>query len=326
MTERLEGHFSVEESARTVRQYRYAVERMMRILAGWIALTPELSAKLLLGRHVWDNAQHADGWGRRLPELRAQAHMSEPSSQAFVAFMDLLESAEMPHQTVERLVGVYRVLKPHLLAVYEAHVAQANPVYEPPTRRILLRCIEDERRHIVAGETVLRHLFSTPALEERAAEWRARLEERLVAAGGVTGAGMPPAVALPDPAAAELSDDAREFIRLESVGREWPMPDDLRSALAALGKALMAGDDAGIRRGLLPECAWDPAHAVRLAGAGFESHAVVAFSKLGHHRLAKLRLEGPQGAVTLISRWVRAEGGWRASVLELAAFELAQPA
>ena len=48
----LEGHFSADESARLCRNYRYACERMTRIMAGWIALTPELSAKLLLGRHV----------------------------------------------------------------------------------------------------------------------------------------------------------------------------------------------------------------------------------------------------------------------------------
>lgn len=34
----------------------------MRTLAGWIALTPELPAKLLLGRQVWDYAQRADLW------------------------------------------------------------------------------------------------------------------------------------------------------------------------------------------------------------------------------------------------------------------------
>ncbi len=45
----------------------------MRVLGGWIALTPELPAKLLFGRHVWDCAQHADAWGRRLPELRSPA-------------------------------------------------------------------------------------------------------------------------------------------------------------------------------------------------------------------------------------------------------------
>jgi hypothetical protein len=50
----LEGTFSAEHSARLLRNYRYVVERTMRALGGWIALTPELSAKLLMGRHVWD--------------------------------------------------------------------------------------------------------------------------------------------------------------------------------------------------------------------------------------------------------------------------------
>ena len=84
----LRGEFSVAASAARVRQYRYVEERLMRLLGGWIALTPELQAKLLLGRHVWDCAQHADLWGRRLPELRAHAHASEPSSPAFVRFVD----------------------------------------------------------------------------------------------------------------------------------------------------------------------------------------------------------------------------------------------
>lgn len=152
MTHSLEGHYSVEQSARLIRNYRYAAERMTRLLGGWLALTPEVSAKLLMGRHVWDNAQHADLFGRRLPELRAPAQVSEPSGPVFVAFMEALESPETPELTVERLVGVYRVLKPHLLAVYEQHLGAANTVYEPPTCRILARCIEDElaRAHVAS--------------------------------------------------------------------------------------------------------------------------------------------------------------------------------
>lgn len=326
MTHPLQGQHGVEESARLARNYRYAVERMMRILAGWIALTPELPAKLLLGRHVWDNAQHADAWGWRLPELRAHAQVSEPSSPAFAAFMDALESPEAPHQTVERLTGVYRVLKPHLLALYAQHLRRANPVYEPPTRRILLRCIEDERRHVAAGETILHYLVTTPALDERARAWREKLEGLLAAAGGVTGDGLPapaPAAAAPE---GELSDDAREFIRLAELGREWPVPDDLRAALGSLGDALLAGDAQGIRRWLLPGCPWDETSAERLATAGFKRHRIVAFAKLGGQRLVKLRLEGVHGTVTFISRWVPGDDGWRAAVLELASFELAHPA
>jgi hypothetical protein len=76
----LDGTYSVDHSARLIRHYRYAVERMMRVMGGWLALTPEISAKLLMGRHVWDNAQHADALGRRLPELRAHGQESAPSN------------------------------------------------------------------------------------------------------------------------------------------------------------------------------------------------------------------------------------------------------
>src|SRR3989442_13001972 len=138
----------------------------MRALGGWLALTPAPPANLLMGRHVWDLAQHCDPLGRPLPELRPLAHVSEAANPAVAAFMDCLEEPEGPDQTVERLVGVYSVLNPHLLATYRDHLSRANSVYEPPTRRILVRCIDDEERHIAAGDTIRRHLASTPPAKE----------------------------------------------------------------------------------------------------------------------------------------------------------------
>ncbi|MGH7319732.1 MAG: hypothetical protein ACRELA_08920, partial [Candidatus Rokuibacteriota bacterium] len=184
----LAGHLSVEAAARRVRHYRYAEERVMRTLAGWIALTPELSAKLLLGRQVWDCAQHADLWGRRLPELRAPAQVSEPPNAAFVHFMDRLEGREAWDDTVERLTGVYRVLKPHLVESYAEHLARANPVYEPPTRRILERCLAEERQHVADGVPLLEALADTPGRRARVTAWETELRELLTAAGGVAGA------------------------------------------------------------------------------------------------------------------------------------------
>ncbi|MGH7268532.1 MAG: hypothetical protein ACREMB_27245 [Candidatus Rokuibacteriota bacterium] len=183
----LAGHLGVEATARRIRGYRFAEERMMRCLAGWIALTPELPAKLLMGRQVWDCAQHADLWGRRLPELRAPAHVSEPPNDAFVRFMDALESREAWGETLERLTGVYRVLKPHLTEVYGAHLARANPVYEPPTRRILERCLGDERQHVAEGSRLLESLADTEARRARVAAWETELGGMLAAAGGVGG-------------------------------------------------------------------------------------------------------------------------------------------
>ncbi len=324
----LEGRFSVDHSARLLRNYRYAVERALRALGGWIALTPEISAKLLMGRHVWDLAQHADAFGKRLPELRAHAQVSEPANPGFTAFMDALEEPEAPEQTVERLVGVYRVLKPHLLATYRDHLGRANAVYEPPTRRILDRCIEDEARHIAAGETILRHLAGTPALSERATVWQGRLEGLLASAGGVTGEGL--AAASPAPTTArkppELDDDAREWIRLERSVVAWPIPDELRAALGSFGDALLARDAAAARRWLAAGVAWDAGVESSLYAVKPAAHRVVAFARLGHHRLVKLSFEGTDGTVTLLTRWAPGDGGWRVAALEVARVDTARPA
>ncbi len=319
----LEGHFSADDSARLCRNYRYACERMTRIMAGWIALTPELSAKLLLGRHVWDNAQHTDAWGRRLPELRAHAQESAPPNDDFVAFMDAIEAPEERGRTAERLAGIYRVLKPHLLAVYEEHRRHANPVYEPPTCRILERCIEDERRHIAAGDTIIRHLAAIPESQSRVAAWQAKLESLLGAAHGVTGAGLPPATARPS-GDVPLSDDAREFISLERAGQKWAIPEDLESGMRAFGDALVAADADALRLFLATDP--DVATLQALKGSGAARYFVVAFAKLGRHRIVKYRLEGRNRAATVNARWEQSERGWRVGAVDLVKVEQGQPA
>jgi 1,2-phenylacetyl-CoA epoxidase catalytic subunit len=185
----LAGSLSVEANARRVRRYRYAEERLLRMMAGWIALTPELPAKLLLGRQVWDCAQHADLWGKRLPELRAPGQVSESPGESFAHLLDAIESRDTWDETIERLTGVYRIVKPHLVDVYAAHLAVANAVYEPPTRRILERCLADERRHLADGESVLGGLVRTEADRLRVSRWERELQVRLVESGGIAGPG-----------------------------------------------------------------------------------------------------------------------------------------
>jgi hypothetical protein len=308
----LAGDFSVEASARRVRHYRYAEERLMRMLGGWIALSPELPVKLLFGRHVWDCAQHADLWGRRLPELRAPAQQSEPPNDRFVGFVDLLEGREASRDSLERVVGVYRVLKPHLLFTYEAHLAAANPVYEPPTRRILERCIDEERRHVAAGTVVLQRLLTDVERRRRAEAWEARLVEALKQAGGVTGDTPEPTRALTTNGA----DPDRDVVKV-GPGFDAPLAiaPDLLSAIDAHARALIAGDTAG-----LPKIAEGIRAAVLDAyarGGPAQSYAVVAQAKVGAHRLVKLRLEGPRGSWMVLQQWRQLDGEWRVVEAEL---------
>lgn len=183
----LDGVYSVRQSARYIMNYRYAEERMMRMMAGWIALTPQLPVKLEMARQVYEDALHADALGKRLGELRSQAQVSRSPNEAFTGLMDEIENKERWEDTIERLVGIYRVMKPHLVAHYSAHVAAANPVYEPPTLRILAHLVDDEKRHIERGSVLLNDLLDSAEAHRRAAQWQAHLEEILAAAGGVTG-------------------------------------------------------------------------------------------------------------------------------------------
>jgi hypothetical protein len=309
----LAGDFSVETSARRIRRYRYAEERLMRMLGGWIALSPELPVKLLFGRHVWDCAQHTDLWGRRLPELRAPAQQSEPPNDAFVRFVDLLEGCEAPGDSQERVVGMYRVLKPHLLATYEAHLAAANPVYEPPTRRILERCIGEERRHVAAGAVVLERLLTDGEQRRRADAWEARLVGALRQAGVVTGDTPEPARAL----RADGADPARDVVAV-GPGFDAPLVMDpaLLLAIEAHARAVIAGDPARLTPQI--SAAARPVVLDTYArGGSAKSYAVVAQAKIGAVRLVKLRFEGARGPWIVLQQWRKLDGEWRVVEAEL---------
>jgi hypothetical protein len=290
---------------------------MMRVLGGWIALTPELDAKLLFGRHVWDCAQHADLWGRRLPELRAPAQESEPANEGVVALVDLVQRVEAPEQTVERVTGVYRVLKPHLATVYERHLAVANPVYEPPTRRILARVIEEERRHAAAGAVVLGRLTSRdPALAERASAWELRVLDALAAAGGVTGDVEAPLLmgptTPPDPSsvAQDLVPPPPAFDPAAALG-------ELAGPVHAHGRALTR-DGGGGEAASGPPVVTDELRAFYGGlGGRFSRFDVIGCARLGRQRMVKLRLQGNHESMVLQERWVPAADGWRIAGVEV---------
>jgi hypothetical protein len=321
----LDGDFSADDSARLLRNYRYVVERTMRAVGGWIALTPEISAKLVMGRHVWDLAQHCDALGRRLPELRAHAQVSEPANPDVVRFMDRLEEPERRDQTVERLVGVYSVLKPHLLTTYRGHLARANPVYEPPTRRILVRCIADEERHIAEGRTIIEHLSTDASVRARALSRQHCLEELLLAARGVTGDAAFLTPAPGEPAREDLAAEAREFIRFETASPTWSVPADLAKTVGAFGEALVAADEPALQGLLADGLVLAATPWTLLRGVHHSGYRITAFARLGNHRLVKTRLDAPGCSAVVTARWASTPEGWRVAALD-AARDAAGPA
>ena len=186
----LHGRYDVETTALRVRNFRYAQEWLMMILGGWIATIPEVPVKTGLGKIVWDDAQSADQLGNRLPELRCgkrSVTSSEAANEGFAAFIQAVAEPERPDLTIEKLVGVFDVLKPHLLKVYDRMQRETDQIADAPTIEILDDVMRRTRKHIAWGEEVLERLCDTDGRRElrrrRAAELRAKLE----ACGGVTG-------------------------------------------------------------------------------------------------------------------------------------------
>ncbi|NBQ99209.1 MAG: hypothetical protein EBS48_05535 [Actinobacteria bacterium] len=185
------GAFSVEETARRAGHYKWTEMKLFEALGGWIATVPELDVKMRLGTHCYKHAWHAELWHKRLPELREMNpdRLTLPANDAMVRFIDAMTEPESPDQTIEKLVGVYRVLIPRFIAAYTYHMNNTSEITDMPTIRTIKFILQDEFDDLRDGEMLLQSLIDSPEEAERAAAHQARLEKIMVEAGGITGPG-----------------------------------------------------------------------------------------------------------------------------------------
>ena len=166
----LHGRYDVESTARRVRNFRYAEEWLMMILGGWIATIPEVPVKTGLGKIVWETAQAADALGKRLPELRCgrkAVEASESPNDGFAGFVQAIAEPESPDLTIEKMAGVFDVLLPHLVDVYERTARATDQIADAPTIELLDDVVRRKRRHVAWGQEVLDRLCDTDAKRER---------------------------------------------------------------------------------------------------------------------------------------------------------------
>jgi len=186
----LHGRYDVEATARRVRNFRYAEEWTMMILGGWLATVPEVPVKTGLGKVIWETAKAADEFGKRLPELRCGRKaiaQSEAGNEGFAAFVQEVAAPERPDQTIEKLVGVFDVLKPHLLELYETHMRETDPISDAPTIEILDEIVRKTQKHVCWGREVLEKLCDDDAKRTRRRERAEALRRQLIDCGGATG-------------------------------------------------------------------------------------------------------------------------------------------
>jgi len=174
-----------------VGNYKWIEMRLFEALGGWVATVPELDVKLVLGRHCYHHAWHAELWNKRLPELREMntERLTEPPNDEMIAFVDTMREPEAPELTIEKLVGVYRVLIPRKIAAYTFHINATSRTTDAPTMRSLKFILQDEFEDWREGEMLLQSLIETPEEVERAANRQRELEQLMLAAGGIAGPG-----------------------------------------------------------------------------------------------------------------------------------------
>jgi hypothetical protein len=115
--------------------------------------------------------------------------LNVPPNDALVEFVDAMREPEAPESTIEKLVGVYRVLIPRKIAAYTYHLNGTSTITDSPTIRSLNFILQDEFEDWREGEMILQSLILTPEDVERAARRAAELEALMLRAGGIAGPG-----------------------------------------------------------------------------------------------------------------------------------------
>ena len=187
----LPGLFDVEESARRVGNFKWAEMKLFEALGGWVATVPELDVKMRLGTHCYKHAWHAELWHKRLPELREMNpdRLTVPANDTIVRFVEAMTEPEAADQTIEKLVGVYRVFIPRFIAAYTYHLNGTSEITDAPTIRTLKLILQDEFEDWRDGEMMIQSLIETPEEVARAAAHQQKLETIMIEAGGIAGPG-----------------------------------------------------------------------------------------------------------------------------------------
>jgi hypothetical protein len=178
--------YGVEDNVRRLLRYDWIEKRLMEVELAWLAPTPEWEAKEAFGLHASLDAEHVAALRKRIGEMRNPLpRMDVSPDPALDGFFDELLCART---TLEKLAGLYGVLRPALLAAYREHLAHANPIADYPTVRMLRHILLDEEECQAWGVAAQAACILAEPDRTTAEEWQSHLTAYLAAAGGIMGA------------------------------------------------------------------------------------------------------------------------------------------
>ncbi len=150
---------SVQDRARAIATFRFIEVRLMEIAAAWTPTTPEMEVKVLLGRHIWEFAQHADALGKRTFELRHPEQWSLPPVEPFRLLLDEVAAIG---DTSGRLGALYDGILPGLAKRYGEYLEATDPLLDAPSVVVIER-IRPELVRAQADAVRLRSELALPA-------------------------------------------------------------------------------------------------------------------------------------------------------------------
>jgi hypothetical protein len=152
------------------------------VLGGWVATEPDPEVKAALAAHSLRHAWHAEVWRDRLPRV---AHLDAdeltvPAGRGVERVLEALRATGGADQTLERLVGVGRLMLPRLAAAYRARREAAHPLADGPTVRWLGLVLADEASALAEVDRLLQaRLDADGRAVERAGAFQLELESLL---------------------------------------------------------------------------------------------------------------------------------------------------
>jgi hypothetical protein len=159
----------LREKAEHLATFRWLEVFVMETLARWVPTTPEMEVKVLMGRHIWDAAQHADALGKRTFELRAPLHYTLAPLPPHLNVMNELATVE---DTTGRLQAIYDVILPGLAVRYQQYLRNSDSLLDEPSFRVIEGILNDYARMRKESEEVRAELRETLAFDpERAERW-----------------------------------------------------------------------------------------------------------------------------------------------------------
>lgn len=174
---------TVQQNLQLLGKYRYAEIQAMELMGSWAYTMVHPEIKIAFGRHMYQDAVHADLIGKRIPELKGRSKQYQyiaPSDE----YVKIVETVWKADGELRRMVGLYRVLKPAVIAALRKHLSNIELPADEPTAYILRHIADEEEDHVAWAETVIPQL-GTPEERRDAERWAHELKDRLEKAGGV---------------------------------------------------------------------------------------------------------------------------------------------